>query len=282
MNSSYILRPSNFEYIINDHFPKLENGKKLGIFLSGGMESTLISYIAIQLFGKENILFFYSDGIFCSNNPAVKFYIDTNVSQAAATLQIETTYVDFDYEAHIANRKQSIELKIKRLETEYNVQYVMFGFTKLFFEVEVFKQPGMTKEDIFKIVRAQPIEYASTIEEFYLDTDRYTEHLLDIDIPADVYPMLRTSPFLLSPFKDLNKSEVVDFYNQLDILEILYATSSCITGSITRTGKHCGACFNCQQRWDSFKILNQVEDLTEYQSDDVRKFREELERVIHS
>jgi 7-cyano-7-deazaguanine synthase in queuosine biosynthesis len=66
----------------------------------------------------------------------------------------------------------------------------------------------------------------------------------------------------------------------LEKLDILYRTSSCITDSLTRVGKHCGRCFNCQQRWDAFKILGTgITDLTEYDSDEIMKRREKLEAV---
>jgi len=283
MNQSYTLSPSNFEFVIEDHFPKLPSNKKVGVFLSGGMESSLISLIASKHYGKDRVIFFYSDNIFSSNDPARNVYIHTNINRAAKLLDITPTYLDFNYTAHVDNRKQSIQDKMQSLKTDYAVDFVMFGFTKLFFDVEIFKQQDMTIEKIKEIAYADPIKYKSTIEEFHLDTGRYTEHLLDIDIPAEVYPLLRqTSGFIKSPFNQLNKSEVVDLYRQLGLLDKLYGTSSCIRDSLTVTGKHCGACFNCQQRWDAFKILGDIEDLTEYNSDNIKHYREQLEHAIHS
>ena len=104
--------------------------------------------------------------------------------------------------------------------------------------------------------------------------------MLDIDIPAEVYPLLRdSSSFIRSPFKNLNKSEVVDFYRQLGWLDKVYSTSSCIRDSLTKVGKHCGTCFNCQQRYDAFRILGGVEDLTEYASDAIKERRATLEEL---
>jgi len=255
----------------------------MGVFLSGGMESCLISYLADKIYGKENVLFFYSDDIFSCNDVDKNTHINTNISRAAKLLNITPTYLNFDYTAHVTNRKQSIEDKMLNLKETYSVDFVMFGFTKLFFEVEEFKQPGMTIEEVKRIASSNPEKFKSTIEEFHLPTDVYTNHLLDIDIPAEVYPLLRgSSSFIKSPFENINKSEVVDFYRQLGILDILYGTSSCIQDSLTRVGKHCGKCFNCQQRWDAFKILGDVEDQTEYETDVIKHRRIELENVIHS
>ena len=283
MKTEFTLAPSNYKFIIESHFPKLSNHQKMGVFLSGGMESSLISLLAREYYGKERVVFFYSDNIFSSNDPDRNSYIHTNINRAAKLLDIVPTYLDFNYDAHVNNRKQSINDKMENLKTTQHIEFVMFGFTKLFFDVEIFKQSGMTIEMIKNIAYADPILYKSTIEEFHLDTERYIEHLLDIDIPAEVYPLLRqTSGFIKSPFKNINKSEVVDLYRQLGLLDKLYGTSSCIRDSLTVTGKHCGDCFNCQQRWDAFKILGTVQDLTEYNSDNIKHYREELENVIHS
>lgn len=283
MKPVYTLKPNNVNFVLDVHFPKLAPNRKMGIFLSGGMESCLISYLADKIYGKDRVLFFYSDDIFSCNNEDINTHINTNISRAANLLGITPTYLSFNYTDHVTNRKQSIEAKMESLKTDYSVDFVMFGFTKLFFEVEAFKQEGMTVQKVKEIAYANLEKYKSTIEEFHLPTDQYTDHLLDIDIPAEVYPLLRgTSSFIKSPFENLNKAEVVDFYRQLGILDILYGTSSCIHDSLTRIGKHCGQCFNCQQRWDAFKILGNVEDRTEYETDAIVHRRIKLENVIHS
>ena len=281
MNPIYEINPNKQQFIIEEHFPKLEKNKRMGVFLSGGMESTLITLIAQEVYGKENVLIFYSDNIFSDNDPKRSSYITANVFRTAELLNVTPIYVDFDYDFHILNRKQSIENKISTLREQYSVDFVMFGFTKLFFEVEVFKQDGLTEEMVKEMAFAYPEKYQSTIEEFYLETDEYTWTLLEIDIPAEVYPLLRhTSGFIRSPFNNLNKCEVVDLYSRLGKLDILYRTSSCITDSLTRVGKHCGRCFNCQQSWDAFKILGtDIKDLTEYDSDEIMHRREKLEAV---
>jgi 7-cyano-7-deazaguanine synthase in queuosine biosynthesis len=281
MKATYTLSPHGFVYNINDHFPKLESEKKMGVFLSGGMESSLISLIAQKIYGADRVINFYSDNIFSANDLDINKHIRTNLERAKKALDITPTYLEFDYQFHVTDRKKSIENKILSLKEQYDVEFVMFGFTKLFFEVEVFKQQGMTEQRVKEIAFAKPERFASTIEEFHLETDEYTWHLLDIDIPAEVYHLLRqTSGFIRSPFKDLNKCEVVDFYNQLDALDILYKTSSCIMESLTKEGKHCGRCFNCQQRYDAFRILGTgIKDLTEYLHDDIVHRRERLERL---
>lgn len=281
MNNQFTLGPYDLHYVIEDHFPLAQN--KVGVFLSGGLESTLISLLAFEKYGKDNVICFYSDNIFSNNNPQKNEYIKTNLNRAAKILDAEPVYLEFDYNYHVSDRKSSIEANIEKIRHMYNVDFVLWGFTKLFFEVEPFKQEGLTVDEVVNIAYSNPEQFASTIEEFHLDTGEYSEYLLDIDIPAEVYPLLRgESTFILSPFKDLNKCEVIDLYLQKGWIDKAYQTSSCILDSITNTGKHCGYCFNCQQRYDAFKILNKgVNDKTEYGSDMIIKRRAKLEEVIN-
>lgn len=280
MKPNYTLGPYNLDYNIEENFPLTKN--KVGVFLSGGMESCLLALIAFERYGKDRVICFYSDNIFTNNSPRKNVHIDTNLKRAAKLLDITPVYLDFDYNAHVTDRKQSIHNNIEKIHSQYNVDFVLWGFTKLFFEVEPFKQNGLTVDDVVSMAFADPKRYRSTIEEFHLETGEYSEYLLDIDIPAEVYPMLRgESGFILSPFKTLNKCEVVDLYLQLGHIEKVYDTSSCILESITETGKHCGYCFNCQQRYDAFRILGipGVEDKTPYATDLIVHRRKKLENI---
>lgn len=280
MKSEYILNPTNFNYRVSDHFPQIKN--KIGVFLSGGLESTLISLIAFEIYGKDNVLLFYSDDIFSNNNQTINRNIRTNLSRAAKLLDKEPVYIEFDYNWHITDRKASVEHNIERIRKEYNVDYTLWGFTKLFFEVEPFKQDGLTLENVVAMAMSDPVRFNHTIEEFHLETNEYSHYLLEIDIPAEVYPLLRgESDFILSPFKDLNKCEVIDFYRQLGWLEKASKTSSCILDSISENEKHCGHCFNCQQRYDAYRILGipGVEDQTPYNSNAIVERRSKLEKV---
>lgn len=284
MQTTLTLKPTDFVYNFDEHFPKLTDpNKKVGVFLSGGMESCLISLIALERYNRDQIIFFYSDNIFSGNNEKFNTHIKTNITRAEKLLGITATYIDFDYVSHVTKRKETTEKNIQRIKDEYNAEFVLWGFTKLFFDVEVFKQDGMTIDRIKEIAFADPVKFKSVIEEFHLLTDQYSDCLLEIDIPADVYPVLRgSSGFIKSPFKDLNKSEVVDLYCQLGWFEKVHLTSSCILESITETGKHCGYCFNCQQRYDAFRIHKGLEDLTEYGSDENVKRRDRLEEIMNA
>lgn len=282
INNTYTLSPANFVYNIDEHFPKLNDpSKKVGIFLSGGMESTLISKIAQTVYDPANILYIYSDTMFCGNNELKQQYLGTNNRISKDNLGIDTLYINVDYDLHISDRKQSIDTLFNTLRNEHNVEFTLWGFTKLFFQVEVFKQEFVTKEDVYRIALGDVDKYRCTIEEFHIPTGAYVQQLLDIDIPPEVHELIRFHEgFVYSPVKDLNKSEIVDFYKQLELLELLYKTTSCTQPSITENGKHCGTCFNCQQRHDAFRINGTVTDETPYSYDLIKTKRDELELVM--
>jgi len=282
INNTYTLLPSGLVYNIDEHFPKLvDPTKKIGIFLSGGMESTLISKIASQIYNPENIVYIYGDNMFCGDDPKKREYLGTNNRISKENLGIETIYVEVDYDLHINERGQSIGILVDKLRDEHNVEFTLWGFTKLFFQVEIFKREFVTTEDVYRIALGDIEKYRSTIEEFHIPTGTYVQQLLDIDISPEVHPLIREhTGFVYSPFGLLNKSEVVDFYKQLDLLELLYKTTSCTQPSITENGKHCGTCFNCQQRHDAFRINGTVEDLTGYSFNLVHVRRQELEEKM--
>lgn len=285
MQESYILKPTDTVFNIKQQFPEISPDKRIGIFLSGGMESSLLVLMAQEIYGVDRVLCFYSDAIFCENNDKKKTYIRTNIDRAIQNLDVHVEYIEFDYDLHISNRKESILKNIDKVRDTYNVDLVLFGFTKLFFEVEVFKQNGLTVDDVYNIAYGDRVKYHGTIEEFHLPTQVYTDTLLDIDIPPEVYPLLRSNDFFIrSPFNNLNKSEVVDLYNQLGLIDKVYGTSSCIQPQLTLNNKHCGHCFNCQQRYDAFDILNNpdIQDLTEYELDLNKQRREQLKKVMNA
>jgi PP-loop superfamily ATP-utilizing enzyme len=54
-NKTYILEPTKFVYKISEHFPQPTFGN-VGISLSGGMESTLIARIAMDVYGSDRVV----------------------------------------------------------------------------------------------------------------------------------------------------------------------------------------------------------------------------------
>jgi len=264
-----ILKPTNTEYNISDHFPPLTTGKA-GIALSGGLESTLIARIALDVYGEDRVVFLYSDDMFTKSNHDGNINVKINVTNAGELLGKEVIHVPIDVELHTTDKMTSAEKISKYLLDNYQVEWVMWGFTKLFFDVAEFKEdPTATHETIIAKCYSDPIKYIGIIEEFHLVTGIFSEYVKDLDIPGNVYPMLRANDKIKRPFDTLNKSEVIDLYSQLGYLDLAYKTHSCVTDTIRNDHTHCGICFNCQQRFDAFAKLGVI-DNTKYAHDDVR------------
>lgn len=268
MQDKFILQPTNTNYSISENFPKPSEGKNVGIFLSGGLESTLILKIAISVYGKDRVIAFYSDEIFTNKDPKGNRNVWTNVGNIGDLLDIIPVYLPIDYNLHMTNKMASAAKLISDGERDHNVDFTMWGFTKLFFNVSEFKtDSNSTHESILEQCYSNPIKYKDVIEEFHLPTGEFSSYVKDLDIPGDVYKMLehdRQNGYRIkSPFRTLNKGEVVDLYRQLGWMDLAYNTRSCVTDSISETGKHCGECFNCQQRYDAFAVLG-LEDKTQY------------------
>jgi hypothetical protein len=281
METEYLLGPNKVLYELYENFPKLDAGSKVGVFFSGGLESTLIAYIASKLYGADNVLLFYSDSMFSGNNAVIDENIRANVARTAEVIGKDAIYVETDLQLLADDRKTFVESYTKQIIDEYGLSTMFFGFTSLFFEVEPFKDESLTLENIVATAFDNPVIFKDTIREFHLDTGAYASYLQDIDIPSEVYPILRgASDMVISPFKELNKKEVIDLYKQLNLLLVSYQTSSCIMDELKETGKHCGKCFNCQQRLDGYMMAG-VMDRTPYVNADIFHRYDELMKVRH-
>lgn len=276
-----ILQPSNIVYNIDDHFPPLTYGKA-GIALSGGLESTLIARIALDHYGADNVVLVYSDNMFTNHSPDGNQNVLINVSNAANLLGKPVVYIDVDTQLHFTDMEASVRQIHNTLREQHNIEFTMWGFTKLFFNVAEFKEdPDATHESIIAKCYSEPDKYRDVIEEFHLPSGIFTEYVKDLDIPGIVYKMLRSQAgqMMKRPFDTLNKSEVIDLYRQLGYLDLAHQTHSCVTDTIRDDHTHCGTCFNCQQRYDAFAKLG-IEDLTKYHQEFVKASWELLQQKL--
>lgn len=262
LDTEFIIGRDKLSWKVRDNFPDITQGN-VGVFLSGGIESTLIAIICCMIYGRDRTLLFYSDSIFHVNKEGYQTVTD-NAKNIANLLGMPIHYVDIDQQIHQDNIDTSVANVKKNLIEKYNIKYTLWGFTKLFFEVEDLKQPGATVEESVRRAFENKDIYAGTIEEFHLETGTWSGHLVGLDISSSVWIMLRkNSDMIWSPLRKLNKHEVIDLYYKLGLEKILKNTRSCVAQNIEHSKKHCGACFNCQQRHDGFDILG-VNDPTEY------------------
>lgn len=267
LDTDFIIGKNQLIWNIRDNFPKIDQGN-IGVFLSGGIESTLIAIICCAIYGRDRTFLFYSDSIFHVNEEGYQTVTD-NARNIAKLLNMPIHYVNIDQRIHEDDINYSVATVKKNLIEKYNIRYTLWGFTKLFFEVEDLKQTGTTVEESVRRAFENKETYKGTIEEFHLETGTWSEHLVGLDIASSVWIMLRNnSDMICSPLSKLNKHEVIDLYYKLGLENILEKTRSCVAQNIEYSKKHCGACFNCQQRHDGFDILG-INDPTEYLYDTV-------------
>jgi len=285
-NRSFTLTPTDINYVIKDHFPDPDSfDNKIAVAVSGGLESTLIAKIALEIYGVDRVVLLYSDNMFSGNSKELNENIEVNVKNLKNIFGISPVYLNIDSALHFTDIFSSVEKIYSDLKNEFNVDLTLWGFTKLFFDVAEFKEDAdATHTDVERRCFADPKKYYSVIEGFHLDTGLYTKYVKDLDIPDVVYKMIRyedaNKKRLLRPFQSIDKPEVVDLYRQLGLLDIAYQTHSCITETVKKQGLHCGQCFNCQQRFDAFATLN-LEDKTQYNSNFLKKARKELEEAMY-
>jgi len=268
-SSTFIIGRDKQIYKISDHFPQISENETIAVFVSGGMESTLIAKICFQLYGKDNTILVYTDELF-AHDTHTKKALTGNLSNLETILNKELHFINAPRNLHKKDIFSSIQNINSQLLETFNSVYGLIGFTELFWELEAFKQPDADIAFVRSQFMSNPKKFYNLIEEFHFFTDSYTEHVLDIYIQHDTWKILRNPDIykIVSPFGVINKHAVVDLYRQLGWWDTLLKTRSCVDSYIEETEKHCGKCFNCQQRHDGFDILG-VEDPTEYTHNDV-------------
>lgn len=263
-------------YSLAEHYPQIPENQNICVFVSGGMESTLIAKTCLELYGKDRTVLVYSDNLFSEDKSTQKI-IEHNAMNVEKILEHKVEYIPTNKSAHKRNALENVKNIRQYIINRYNSQYGMLGFTELFWTIEPFKQPGVTTEYVKKYINTKKEKFINLIEEFHFFTESYVKHIVGIDIHPDTWIMLRDKEQygLLSPVKDLNKHAIIDIYCQLGWWNLLLKTRSCVDMDREETGMHCGQCFNCQQRHDGFDILG-IKDPTKYANNDIIEKRKAL------
>lgn len=249
-------------------FPTLKTGK-FAVWFSGGVESTLLASMAIDTYGYDNVLAIWSDDMFCEADTEVRKYIKQNILNTASVLGITPVFVDIDYELFKVNPKQTLDDVGKRIVPLYNIEYQAAGFTKTWWEVEHFQQ--LSPSQVVDVCNSDRAKFANIIKQFYIDQGIYNYILEHRDEPVSWDEVRNADTFVL-PFGDMYKQDVIDLYFELGKQELLYKTTSCVSKITYETGKHCGVCWQCQNRHDSF---GKHIDPTVYDSDKIKLIREQ-------
>lgn len=89
-----------------------------------------------------------------------------------------------------------------------------------------------------------------TIDMLITGGNDYPTHILD-DMPVRQYMAGKN---VYHPFRGMLKTEIIEIYKQLNIVELLYMTHSCFDDM----DAHCMKCVNCRERFWAFKEMNVV------------------------
>lgn len=270
--------PVNFK--LYERFPSLDDEKNGLVFLSGGLESTLVSYILTQMYDKQRIIGLNNVGIFSGGgSEAILKTVQYAADKASDILGIQVYKDVCDTEDFYSNRDERVDVSMPHLSEVYNIHRFYVGFTRLFLDIQPFKNPPLTLDQCKKLISEDPITHRTVAEEFHFDSGRWADKLLQLKVDKGVYDIInRYSDIVHLPIGNGNKCHVSEIYQRLGVLDLAWQTSSCTERSLLSQDKHCGRCFNCQQRWDGFWLAG-IEDKTKYLYDDVKYWREEQDRA---
>lgn len=258
---------NNYVFNINEQFRDIGK-EKIAIFFSGGMESTLASKIALDVYGRDRCVFVYCDFRGTRTDPK-HYFITSNVDRGASMLGINVHYVEIDHSLYETDRCRSLIKLTNDIIEKYGVTYFMYGFTKLFFDVEVISRCEIqTTLAVKKLLLSSPHHYKQMINEFHVhQTNDYIDALIDKVVPPMTVYDLMNEPLhqhhFIYPFRPIYKYQVLDLYHKMNLVDLMDNTFSCISSVATDENKHCGHCMNCQQRHDAHAILG-IDDPTVY------------------
>jgi 7-cyano-7-deazaguanine synthase in queuosine biosynthesis len=276
LTMQYVLKPRDRVFDTELQFPDIGEDEVVGVSFSGGMESTLIAKLAIDFYGVDRVKLLVFDNIFSRDVPVQIETVVANCERSAMAIGYDPTKLHrmtFDSELHQTDRIASLtNVKDYILEQYPNLAHLYFGFTNVFFDVEPLNSSMYTIEDMRAIIESDREKFERVIDEFHTDySDFYMSLLQGMNIKSETYEFLSTTEKVMTPFDNLDKGEIVDLYYQLGLEDLLEQTWSCTTYAVLGHEKHCGDCFNCQQRYDGYRHAGK-EDPTDYLRDVVKKY----------
>jgi hypothetical protein len=126
------LGPNNTEWSIDTSFPK---ATKIAVLFSGGIDSTLIASIAIDLYGKDNVFLLWSDSMFCEDNTIMKQTIKFNVNIVAKHLDLLPYYAPVDYEHFKVDPLLAQRNSWMDAQSKLGFDHMAMGMTAMFWDI---------------------------------------------------------------------------------------------------------------------------------------------------
>jgi 7-cyano-7-deazaguanine synthase in queuosine biosynthesis len=265
----FYLGPDNIEWASETYFP-IADDTVFAVLFSGGADSTLVATLAIELYGKDRVVLLWSDSMFCEDNNEVKQSIKRNVETVSKYLGLPAHYVSVNYDHFLLDPLIATTDAWMAAQQQYKFTDLAMGITAMFWDIMPLQ--SMSRQEILDYCFANRQKNKRLIEQWHMDNDIYTTHL-KMNIDPKVYNWIQNNLGVRFhfPLNNLYKPEIVDLYFKLNKQDVLYSTMSCLS----KTGKHCGECWNCQNRYDAHDINGYV-DQTEYTSNLIKQRRKQV------
>ena len=258
MQNSYVLGKDKkiFDFSM---FPQIDVGEQIGILYTGGIKSHLLALIAKELYGIENIIFVLETDT--GNNSKDLNSLKNNFNNGISILNGIHVFQtgDNNYDNNELFYGSFVDSILARYP---NIKYLLSGYD-IFIEqtMQLLENSGWskglkTREELIKYLKQNQNNFP-VVHRNHTESNVGIPMIHRKDVYLESYIFLNN---IARPFKNLDLYEIIEMYDENNLLPQLSQTISC-KKSVGNT--HCGKCKNCLQRKNAFSLAR-VPDLTKY------------------
>ena len=269
--------------------PELQEGNKVVLFFSGGINSTLLAYLAKQKYGVDNIIPLFN-GFTSVRKSEDNTLPDARRLKARADLtnRVDTftkmcsvlglqnavvlqTMDQYNYgtnnlirDIHRADYGDAL---LSILDAQFGIdvskiQCLLMGHEKLDFEIRELNQLDAVDGIVFNIdvdgvakyVNDHPAQFPEVIKHGVISRwPEWSQANGFSRLDDNQYGAARGVEGIL-PLKDLSKTDIVQTYHDLGLVDLLNQTISCHNGANYPTP--CGGCMACTERKTAFDYVS--------------------------
>jgi hypothetical protein len=275
MQNSYVLGKDKKKWTLAE-FPQIDAGEQVAIYFTGGYKSYLIGLIATQLYGIQNIVFVslvldynipMAESINIKNNFTLGVRLLNGINTYVMPDSITYNGATFDSNNMIQETEMYGNAFIHNLKKAYpNVRYILSGYNLLHTETIKFLQNNnwdkglITNHQLPALLEQQKDIYPVLYRRFYRNS---TEPRLGRILRkrwGNFNSTLNYFSNMLSPFRNLDDYEILEIYDQNNLLPQLALTSVCRR---LKNDLNCGKCNECVDRKTAFAMAV-IPDLAKY------------------
>jgi len=246
----------------------------VGIFFTGGIESTLVAKMMIEKYGVDRVVFViltmnrYSN--YAKNAEKAQRVLsdfENRVQRLGGKHIVDMNTEDADNcDEWYGTRVLSAITKMKISKEVGSCRYIFTGYSNIHKEhMEMLDECGWEKGFVLREQVENWLREENRIDNYpeikrFLDEQKGALYFVTESVPFDIVQEHYYDS--IKPLNNLTKDEAIDLYRQYDIIDELAHTISCNDPSYEGYD-HCGYCKNCIQRQDGFKDTG-ITDPTNY------------------